>query len=607
MYRLVAYAHGGLQRYALSSGDVLVGSGPDCDLVLDQRGVAPRHARIRADGNELRIEDVSRGKGVLVNGRRVLTAPLQVLDEVRLGDVTLLVEDVRDDESAASSSAPTAGRQGVGITPAAFIEHLARLSHWVLADSESRTTLESQARRLLVDCGGGVLFLFLLGEGETDASVRFALATAPELLQDGEELLAAVWADRRQAGRRDGAVIPRLASAAGSPEAAPALVGYRFVNAVERRYLLVAGFPGWAGGEFRPVAGLGVLADLLILGLVHHVGRYEPILPGARARRSLVLPPGLVLGESAAMHRVVELLTAAIEPPINVLLRGERGSGEEQLARLLHLSGAHREGPFVVAQAAGADAQRVAADLLGAEVAGRSGPLHREGKLAMAHGGTLFLTDVDRLPSEVQARLVRVLRSGEVERLGGALGQRVDVRIVATSSIPLESLVAGDRFRPDLAQLLGQVAVDVPPLRARREDLPLLIQSYLNRFCHEAGKRVQGVSVRAMAAMVGYDYPGNLLELENLVRQLVTLCPAGQPIDTHLLPVRMTAAESRLAPRLDAGSDLDLARLVATAEESAIREALRRSRGNKAQAARWLGLSRNGLAMKMGRLGLAAD
>jgi DNA-binding NtrC family response regulator len=156
----------------------------------------------------------------------------------------------------------------------------------------------------------------------------------------------------------------------------------------------------------------------------------------------------------------------------------------------------------------------------------------------------------------------------------------------------------------DLAYRLSQFTIEVPALRDRREDLPLLIQSYINRFCHETGKRMQGITVKAMSALLSYDYPGNLAELENIARQLVYMAQAGKPVDVTLLPERVRNGNLVSTARVDAASDLELERLVSNTEQAAIREALRRTHGNKSQAARMLGLSRNGLAIKMDRYGL---
>ncbi len=598
MFRLVAYAPDGVQRFPVLRSELLIGSLPEADIYLPYTGVAQKHAILRYDGKELRIEDLGTRKGLLVSGRKVRETVLEVLDEIRVGGVTLLVEDVvpaQDREQAPPVEPQPAGPPR--ISPERMVEHLSRLSEWVLADTESRTTSEALIEDILADFGGGVFFL-LQGEMEA-AGLKLVVSTDPAWLGGGERLTEQLLA-HRDAGHslhRGGAFDGELAGA-------PAWVCYHSFGALERTYTLTAAFPIYRPGEgWSPVAAFRTLGHLLVLGLVHHVGWYEPILPGRPGQQDLVLDPGLLVGQSQIMKQVVEQLRSAVNPGVHVLLLGEPGVGKELLARSLHLSGGRRHGPFVVATCGGARPVQIEADLFGAEVPGKGGPVRREGKLLLAHGGTLFLDEVDQLPMEVQARLVRFLRSGEVEPAGSNSSQKVDVRIVAGSRTPLEAVVARDLFRADLAYRLSQVTIEVPSLRERREDLPLLIQSCVNRFCHETGKRLHGITVKAMSALLNYDFPGNLAELENIARQLVYMAPQGRPVDINLLPERVRNG-TLVTSRVDAGSDLELERLVGACEQAAIREALRRTNGNKSQAARVLGLSRNGLAIKMERYGL---
>lgn len=599
MIRLVAYAPDGVRRFPVLRSKILVGSDPASDIVLPYPGVAQQHARFTYDGHELRVFDLGSRKGVLVSGRRIReSAALEILDEVRLGGVTLLVEDVVPEATEAEEVPAAFEPPAPGMAPARLLEHLARISHWVLADAESRSTLESLVDRLLRDFGGGALFLFV---GQlADAGVKFVAASEVESLAAGEELLDAV---RTRVATHPG-VEPQFFS--GSLRGQPAWIFHRGWSALERPYFMIAALTRFDPEPWSPVPGLFALGDLLSLGLVHHVGRYEPILPGNRGNGELVLDPRLVVGESEVMKHVVERLRIAVETGVHVLLRGEAGVGKELLARSIHLSSTRRGGPFVMASAAGANPTQIEADLFGSEVAGRGAPVRRLGKLLEADGGTLLLDHVDRLPLELQDRLVRFLRSGEVEPAGSREVQRADVRLVATAERPLETAVAKDEFRVDLAYRLARFAIDVPPLRERKGDLPLLIQSYVNRFCHETGKRVAGITTKAHAALLTYEYPGNLGELENVARQMVYLCPHGQPVEPHHLPEVVRESPIQSLARVEPGSELDLDRLVSACELSAIREALRRVGGNKAQAARLLGLSRNGLALKMERLGLHA-
>jgi transcriptional regulator with AAA-type ATPase domain/pSer/pThr/pTyr-binding forkhead associated (FHA) protein len=624
MLRLVAYAPDGVRRFPLHRAEMLIGSAPECDLWLPYGGVAQRHARLRYEGDALRIEDLGSRKGLLVSGRKVREAALEVLDEIRIGNVTLLVEDIAPPpERTSGTEAGTAGDgpggaaggpdaggaggpgvgtgggpspRGPGMSSERMVEHLTRISEWVLADTESRTSSEALVAEVLADFGGGVLFL-LLGEME-QPGVKLLVASDPLWLGKGDELLDQVRAHRNASRGGSGAAFT------GELASAPAWVCYHTFTALDRIYTLMTALPGYSPDGWSPVAALRSLGHLLVFGLVHHVGWYEPILPGNLVQQDLTVAPGLVLGDSPAMKAVADQLRVAIGRNSHVLLRGEAGVGKEPLARSLHLSGPRRHGPFVTALCGGARPQQIEADLFGAELAGKGGVVRREGKLLLAHGGTLFLDDVEELPLEVQARLVRFLRSSAVEPTGSDLATTVDVRIIAGSRVPLEEAVARDAFRVDLAYRLSHLAIDVPPLRERREDLPLLIQSCINRFCHETGKRLTGITVKAMSALLNYDYPGNVAELENIMRHLVYLSPAGRPVDVSLLPEKVRRGSLNAGARVDAGSDLDLERLVGATEQAAIREALRRTRGNKSQAARLLGLSRNGLGIKMERHGL---
>lgn len=623
MYRLVVYSPDGVRRFPLHDSALVLGSEASCDLQLPYTGVAKRHARLTVRDGDLHIEDLGSRKGVLVAGEKVREASFLPLDDVRLGSVTFLVEEALPEPAPTPpAAAPPPATEPV-IDAEGMIEHLVRVTEWVLTDVESRRTAESMVGDLLADFGGGLLQLL---HGDLDeAGVKLLVASDETWLASGEELVEQVKAEAAQqeaaggppvgshlvqaqftGGSRAGAGSAGGTGSAFVGELAgkPAWICYQFFVAVERRYLQIVALPNFRPEGWSPVGSLRALGDLLILGLVHHVGWYEPILPGHQGQQGLVLDAGLVVGESAVMQRVVEQIRAAVDPPVHVLLRGEAGTGKELLARSIHLSSPRRNGPLIHASCLGASPAHVEADLFGAEVPGKSGPVRREGKLLLADGGTLYLDHIEKLPLDLQARLVRFLRSGDVEPAGSRNATRVDVRIVAASRQALEPLARRDQFRVDLAYRLSQFAIDAPALRDRKEDLTLLIQSLVNRFCHETGKRMAGVTVKAMSALLAYDYPGNLGELENVVRQVVHMTPNGRPIDLETLPEQVRLASVRTGTRVDSTSDLDLDRLVATTEESAIREALKRTQGNKTQAAKLLGLSRNGLANKMERFGV---
>ncbi len=602
MLRLVAYAPDGVRRFPIRRDELLIGSEPGCDIHLPYSGVAQEHARVLHLGNVLKIEDLGSRKGVLVAGERVKESALELLDEIRIGSVTLLVEDALMEEPEPEPEEETEPPEA-DMTAESMLDHISRISQWVVSDVESRTTLESLASRVLRDFGGGLLLLLQGRPAEVDQSgLKLMVSTDSAWLGAGEGLV-----EQLKPRMPEGAWPPQGVDFEGELAGQEAWISAHDFKVVERSYVMLVALPRFSPEEWHPGSALKALGDLVILGLVHHVGSYEPILPGQSWQQGLTLAPELVVGESEAMDQVLERLKSAVEADIHVLLRGERGSGKQLLAKSLHLSGPLRRGPFITASGEGASPTQIEANLFGAEVAGKEGTLRREGKMSLADGGTLFLDDVDRLPLELQARLVRFLRSGEVEPAGSREAKVVDVRLIAGCRGPLDLAVAKDLFRVDLAYHLSQFAIDVPPVRERREDVPLIIQSLVNKFCHETGKRMRGITVKAMSALLSYDYPGNLAELENIVRQLVYTCPSDQPIDVSHLPEPVRLSKIQSKGRVDEStSELDLDRLVVATETAAIREALRRTQGNKSQAARALGLSRNGLAMKMERYGLTA-
>lgn len=589
MLRLIAYVEDGARRFPLVRDEMTLGRDPGCEICLPYQGVGDRHARVRLRGERVEIEDLGSRRGLSVNGEKVRFAELALLDEVRIGTVSLLLEEVEGEAPVVLAALPERVRGEA--RPEILLDHLATVSRWVLEDAASRRTLESLVTALLRDFGGGsAVLLQSTGEGE---SVRFTATTDAHWLGIGEELRTAL-------GDRDEG---ELVLTANSDRPA-AWVHASSFEAVTRRHRFFVVLPGEGPGSWNPGPGFSALGRLVAMGLIHHVGRYEPLLPGKEARPGLRLHPGLIAGESRAMQELLDQLDLALDPGVAVLLIGEPGSGRELVARSLHLSSPRSQAPFLVASCGGTEWRQIEADLFGAEIPGRDGrPLRREGKLVSAAGGTLLLQDIEELPLSLQGRLVRFLRAGEVEAVGSLGAVKSDVRIIASSRSSLEPLVANASFRTDLAYRLAQVSVKVPPLRDRREDLPLLLQAAINRFCHAAGKRVQGIGLRAMGLLTRYAWPGNLLELEAVVRQLVTLCPEGQPIGIEHLPAQVRSAELHQPSILDPESDLSMESIVAACEIAAIREALRRARGNRSEAARLLGLSRNGLALKMRRHG----
>jgi PAS domain S-box-containing protein len=309
---------------------------------------------------------------------------------------------------------------------------------------------------------------------------------------------------------------------------------------------------------------------------------------------------GDLVSRSAAMRRVFEVLPQVAESDSTVLVQGETGTGKELLARAIHGLSARREGPFVAVNCGALPDTLLESELFGYRAgaftgAGRDKP----GRFALAAGGTVFLDEISEVSPALQVRLLRVLQERTFEPLGATATELADVRVIAAANRDLGALVREGTFRQDLFYRVNVVRVELPPLRARREDIPLLAEHFVERFNRLQGRSVPGVSAEAMALLMAHDYPGNVRELENVVEHAFVLCGDGRIEPRHLpgeFAARAPAAPGAEVPALPAA--------VQAAEAQAIRRALERSGGNRLAAARALGLHKSTLFRKLRSLGI---
>ncbi|MEM9595430.1 MAG: sigma 54-interacting transcriptional regulator [Acidobacteriota bacterium] len=324
------------------------------------------------------------------------------------------------------------------------------------------------------------------------------------------------------------------------------------------------------------------------------------------------LPKGVVAGVSAPMRTVYRHLSTLSRGDVPVLVVGETGVGKEHLARALHDGSQRRGGPFVAVNCAALPAELMEAELFGIGKGVATGVAARPGRIRQADGGTLFLDELADLALPLQAKLLRVLQEGEVVPLGERPAT-VDVRWVAATNVSLEDRIADGRFRADLYYRLSGFVLEVPPLRDRPEDLPGLVAHFLRLYGAETHTAVRGMTVKAMGLLQERDWPGNVRQLAHELRTLVYRCADGQVIDAALLGDdggRGDGGEKRgpverLADRLELG-DVPLAVHLEALERRLVQRALESTGGNQSEAARVLGVSRNGLAKRLRRLGLSA-
>lgn len=329
-----------------------------------------------------------------------------------------------------------------------------------------------------------------------------------------------------------------------------------------------------------------------------------------------------VVGSSPAFFAALYLLRKVAPTGAAVLMLGETGVGKEVFAQMLHRMSPRAAQPFVAVNCAAIPENLVEGELFGVERGAYTGATaSRPGRFERAQGGTLFLDEIGSLSYAAQSKLLRALQEGEIERVGDRVTRKVDVRIVAATNVDLEQAMRDGRFREDLYFRLNVFPVVIPPLRDRREDIPLLLDYFLARFSHQHQRRITGISERAVEALLLYDYPGNVRELEHMVERAVIMAEDDTAIDlSHFasfgsqlsrrfvrpsndetVQVRVQAApEAAVAGLLDQGFDLQ------TVETKLLNEAVQRAGGNLAHAARLLGISRPQLAYRLKKQGTAA-
>lgn len=287
---------------------------------------------------------------------------------------------------------------------------------------------------------------------------------------------------------------------------------------------------------------------------------------------------------------------------IPVLLMGETGTGKELIARAIHFGGVRKKRKFVAINCAALPDNLLESELFGHQKGAFTGALmDKKGMFEVADGGTFFLDEISDMGLGIQAKLLRVLESGEIKRLGETTGRNIDVRIISATNRDLYKEVEGGRFREDLFYRLNGIRVEIPPLRDRRADIPLLISHFIEKFSVEEGKKISGISPEALNVLLSCDWPGNIRELLNEIRRAVTLAKEGESIGLHLLSDRHGLGQRAREGEEDGDTADTLPQRTASFEKEQIRMALKEANGVKSRAARLLGIHESTLRFKMKR------
>ncbi len=308
---------------------------------------------------------------------------------------------------------------------------------------------------------------------------------------------------------------------------------------------------------------------------------------------------GDMASRSAAMRKLFDVLPQVAASDAAVVIEGETGVGKEVLARTLHHMSRRGKRPFVAINCGALPDTLLESELFGYKAGAFTGAdKDKPGRFARAEGGTLFLDEIGDVSPALQVRLLRVLQEKVYEPLGGTRSVDSDVRIIAAANTPLAALVQEGRFRQDLYYRINVVRLELPPLRKRKEDIPLLTERFIHRFNQTQGRLVTGVSPEAMAILMTHDYPGNIRELENIIERAFVVCP-GAVIEPGCLPEHLLGR-----PATAALESAKFGSTVKAAEARAILDALERCGGNRNEAAKALGIHKSTLFRKVRSLGL---
>jgi DNA-binding NtrC family response regulator len=303
-----------------------------------------------------------------------------------------------------------------------------------------------------------------------------------------------------------------------------------------------------------------------------------------------------IIGQSAAMQRVLEITAQVGDLPANILIEGESGTGKELIARAIHSSSSRATGPFVAVNCAAIPETLLESELFGyVRGAFTDARRDRPGLFQEAGGGTLFLDEISEIPLTLQAKLLRVLEDKEVRPLGANQSVKVDARVLSASNRNLDEQVKSGKFRQDLYYRLNVIRIELPPLRQRSEDIPLLVNHFLNKFAESANHRIDGVAADAMAVLKAYEWPGNIRELEHTLERAVLL-GKGSVIGIEDLPPHMAQrAEREVVLAQAIAKQFTLGDL----EREYIGKVLESTQGNKTEAAKILAVDRTTLYRKL--------
>ncbi len=314
-----------------------------------------------------------------------------------------------------------------------------------------------------------------------------------------------------------------------------------------------------------------------------------------------------IIGKSPKMQRIYDLVEKVSQTKANVLITGESGTGKELVAKAIHYNSPRKNRAFVTLNCGAIPENLLESELFGHMKGAFTGAIaNKRGLLEIADGGTLFMDEVGELPFPLQVKLLRVIQEREFKRVGGTEDLKVDVRIISASNQDLEQKVIQGDFREDLFYRLNVIQIKLPPLRERKEDIPLLVNHFIKKYSLDTGKEIKGISPEALGLLLSYGFPGNVRELENIIERSITLETSSMITERHIrsyLNERMISKS--IPPSLEIPEEgIDLNKVVEDLEKAFILKALEQTGGVKKKAAELLGMNFRAMRYKLAKYGL---
>ncbi|MBV9780135.1 MAG: sigma 54-interacting transcriptional regulator, partial [Acidobacteriaceae bacterium] len=488
-------------HYSLEKGELLVGRAPNCDIVLREPELGWRHCQIRRQGSRFIITDLRSSAGTYVNGMRSAERWLEDHDQIGIGKTILTFRC--GDENVEEPVAPPADTKPVLLTACSLL-FLFRALAASLREAQSNL-LQSQILRLvsdLIPAEDGLLILgqscseLLNGYGERSSSYKFDFRAVLERVCE------------------EGAVRDTEAGMVGVPiYLSGSLAGALALRVVDRETNNLAAH----------LETLTAIASLAAVGFEANQEIETLKAQNALLHEQISISTGIV-GNSPVIRRLLGMIERVAPRDTTVLITGESGTGKELIARALHEKSSRRDRPFVAVNCAALTETLFESELFGHEKGAFTGAISlKRGRFELAQGGTIFLDEIGELGAPLQAKLLRVLQQREFERVGGSQPHPLDIRIIAATNRDLSEDVRDGRFREDLYHRLNVVTLDSPPLRDRKEDIPLLARYFLQRSAERCKRHVLGLSPEAEEMIMSYSWPGNVRELENAIERAVVL------------------------------------------------------------------------------------